>query len=303
MRDDRGWPDDIRSIYPLGPDDQISINALDAEEISRKPFTIGSNGYLNLPMIGRLHAAGLTIDELEAVLVEQLKKYIRSPQVSVSISELRSQPVSVIGAVYSPGVHQLRGRKNLIDMLSLAGGLRPEAGYIIKITRQARWSRIRLSSSSISPDGDFSVAEVKVKELLEAGDPQQNIAIMPNDVIAVPPGELVYVVGEVRKSGGFRLGERKTMSVLEALSLAEGLDKAAAPQHAKILRKSGSNTERMQIAVDVRKILAGKADDLPLQGNDILFVPSSASRKAAVRALETAIQTGSGIVIWHGARY
>src|SRR5438309_6541575 len=99
--------------YVLGPDDQILIRAVDAPEISDKTFLIGTNGNITLPMIGRVKAGGLTVEQLETTLNTQLKEFIQDPEVSVTVAEIRSQPVSVFGAVTTPGVVQLRGRKTL----------------------------------------------------------------------------------------------------------------------------------------------------------------------------------------------
>src|SRR4051794_36688177 len=115
-------PQVIRSTYLLGPDDQITVQVLDAEEISNKPTRIDQTGFIRLPLAGRIKAAGLNIEELETEIATRLKKYIKQPEVSVSVMEFRSQPVSIIGSVKSPGVHQLQGRKTLVECLSLAGG-------------------------------------------------------------------------------------------------------------------------------------------------------------------------------------
>src|SRR5438128_4862239 len=106
------------SNYILGPDDQISIQAPDVEEISGKLVRVDMRGNIRLPMIGSLHAAGLTTDELEVSIKNAFRKYLQNPDVTVSIAEFRSQPISVLGAVQSPGVHQLQGRKNLFEVRS-----------------------------------------------------------------------------------------------------------------------------------------------------------------------------------------
>lgn len=290
--------DPLRSTYVLGPDDQITIWALDAEEIANKPVLIGTGGYIHLPMVGRLRAAGLTVEQLEAELAARLKTYIKQPQVAVSITEFRSQPVSVIGSVTRPGVHQLQGRKTLVEILSLAEGLRPDAGHSVKITRRLEWGRIPLPTAADDPTGQFSVATVNLKAVMEAKNPEENILIRPNDVISVPRAEMVYVIGEVRRSGGFILQERETMSVLQALSLAEGLGRTAAPQSAKILRPASGASRRTEIPVDLKKIFAGKSADVPLRPDDILFVPNNAAKSAVLRSVEAAIQVGTGVAIY-----
>src|SRR6266436_6897609 len=108
--------------YVLGPGDQIAIRAANLEEISDKPITIDTGGYIRLPLAGRIHAAGMTIVQLETEITQRLKTYVLRPDVSVAVSEFHSQPVSVIGSVRTPGVQQVQGRKTLVEMLSMAGG-------------------------------------------------------------------------------------------------------------------------------------------------------------------------------------
>jgi polysaccharide export outer membrane protein len=284
--------------YVLGAGDVITIRVLDADEISDKPIRLGANGFITMPLVGRVRAGGLTTEQLEAALAMRLKPLIRNPEVSVSVVEQRSQPVSVIGAVSAPGVQQLQGRKTLVEMLSLAGGVRQDAGHAIMITRRVQWGPIPVPGAALDATGRFSTAEVNLKEILEARNPAGNIQIMPDDVISVPRAEMVYVIGEVKKSGGFTIGERESLSVLQALSLAEGLNMTAAPQNARILRVDAGAPKRTEISVDLRRILAGKENDVRLEPDDILFIPGSKSKNVAIRSLEAAVQIGTGIAIY-----
>lgn len=286
------------SSYMLGPDDLITVRAMEVDEINNLPVRIDLEGFINLPLVGRLKAAGLTVQQLEAEVARRLKTYVRQPEVVASVTEYRSQPVSVIGSVRNAGVHQLQGHKTLIEMLSLAGGLNQDAGATVKIARAIEWGPIPLPNAAADSTGRFTVAEVSLKEIMEARNPAGNIEVRPNDVISVPRAELVYVTGQVRKSGGFVLNERASMTVLQALSLAGGLDTAAAGKYCRILRASTNTADRAEISVDLSKIMAGKARDVSLQPEDILFVPSSLPKKAAIKAIEAAIQMGTGFVIW-----
>jgi polysaccharide export outer membrane protein len=284
--------------YVLGPDDQIQVWALGVEEMPQRPIRIDPAGYIDLPVAGRVKAAGLTVGQLRSQLAERLSAEVREPRVTVDITDFGSQPVSVLGAVAEPGVHQLRGRKTLAEVLSLAGGLLADAGPAIKITRRAEWGPIPLPTAKPDATNAFSVAEIKLKDFMAANHPAENIMIRPNDVISVPRAETIYVMGAVRKPGGFPLNERESLSVLQALSLAEGLGATPAAQNSKILRVAAGSPERKEIPIDLKKVLAGKETDVPLQPNDILFVPTSASKQAAARALEATIQTLSGVIIW-----
>jgi polysaccharide export outer membrane protein len=288
----------VRSNYSLGPDDELEISGPELDEQAIKSTRIDGDGDIQVPLVGRVHVAGLTVQQAEQELNKHLSSYIRHPQIVINVKELRSQPVSILGAVNAPGVHQVQGHKTLVEMLSLAGGIRSDAGYSIRITRQQEWGCIPLGNATLDGSGRFSVAEVNLKEIMEAKNPEDNIQILPHDVISVPKAEMVYVIGEVKRSGGFVLGEHESISVLQALSLAEGLNGTADTRHAKIMRLNRNADQRVEMAVDVKGILAGKGRDVPLQGDDILFIPGSTGKKATVRAVEAAIQTGTGLVIW-----
>ncbi len=281
--------------YVLGPDDQITIQAPDVEEITKAPFRIDMRGNINLPLIGRVQAAGLTTDELQEQIKLRLKKYLQQPDVTVAIAEFRSQPISILGAVQTPGVHQLQGHKSLFEVLSMAGGLRADAGYSVRLTRRLEWGRIPLPNAKDDPSGMYSVASVNVKSIMDATNPGENIAIKPEDVISVPKADIVYVIGAVRKAGGFVLGESETLSALQILSLAEGLDRFADSQHARIMRPIPGTSNRTEVPVDLKKLIAGKGPDVPLKADDILFVPTSGRKAATVRGIETALGVGTSV--------
>jgi len=296
----KAGPDDkaARNSYVLGADDQINIWVLESEEFNGKVFRVGSE--VNLPLVGRVPAAGLTIEKFEDLLRVRLSKYIRQPEVVVNMVDFRSQPVSVIGAVTTPGIYQLRGRKSLIEVLSMAGGLRNDAGSAVKITRRREEGNIPLATAS--EDGDFYVAEVPLKNIMDAGNPERNIEIRTNDVISIPAAKMVYVIGNVEKAGGFPLHEKDTVSVLEALSMAGGMSRASSPHAAKILRPLLGGPKRAELPVDVQNIMEGKASDLPLLPDDILFIPASAAKSSMARALDTLIQSGMYLGIARGVR-
>ena len=281
----------------LGVDDQITVHLQDLEEVTDKTMRIGSSGDISLPYVGRVHAAGLSVAELEQTISERMKRYVKQPEITVNRTEMRSQPVSVIGQVKTPGVQQLKGRKTLVEMLSMAGGLQDDAGYSVKVTRQRQWGRIPLASSVTDSTGEYETAEVPLRDLLSATDPALNIAIMPNDVITVPKAEMVYVIGEVEKAGGIVLGDQRNITVLGALSAANGMTRTAKAPAATILRVEHGSATRKEIPVDLKAMLAGKAEDLVMRVNDILYVPGNTQRSVAIRALESALQIGTGVAI------
>ncbi|MBA3974106.1 MAG: hypothetical protein C0504_07810 [Candidatus Solibacter sp.] len=296
----KGAGSDEPRSYVLGPGDVIQVSVLDMDEIGKYPNRIDLRGFINLPVVGRVEAAGLTADQLEAKIAERLKSELKAPDVTVSITEMRSQPVSVLGAVTKPGVQQVQGRKTLMEVISQAEGLRPDAGYAIRIARMKEWGALPLEGVKEDETGAFWVAEVGVSEILGGGSPAKNIQVKPNDVITVPKGRLVYVMGAVKKSGGFVLGEKEQVTVLEALSMAEGTAAFAKQSQVKILRRTADPEKRAEIALNVGRILDGKDKDVPLEAEDILYVPVSGGKRALARGAEAAISVGSGIAIWRG---
>ena len=291
---------DQPSAYVLGPSDVITIQALDVEEISNKPIWIDTGGFINLPLVGRLKAAGLTLQELEAQLNARLKPLVKAPQVVVAISEFRSQPVSILGLVTTPGVLQVQGRKTLLEVLSLAGGLRPEAGAVAKITRRLDYGEIPLPGATTDASGQFSVADLQLKALIEGKSPEQNILVRPHDVISVPKADILYVIGEVKKSGGFVLSDRRRTTVIEALALAEGLLPLANRKKAEILRLEPGKDERSKIEVKLDKILSGKEKDIALQPEDILIISPSVAKGITRKVGETALSIITSRAIYGG---
>lgn len=285
--------------YVLGPEDTVKIHIINEEDLGPDAFRIDLRGNVNIPRIGRVHASGLTVEQFEDELTLRFKEYLQNPLVNVTVAEFRSQRVSILGAVTSPGVHQLQGRKTLFEVISEAGGLKNEAGNTIKITRRTENGLLPLADAATDPSGKYSVGEVNLKSVMTAKNPVENILIQPDDVISVPKADLIYVVGSVKKSGGFVLSERENISVLQAISMAEGLEQTAGSGNSKIIR-SVSGQARQEISVDVKKILAGKSDDVPLLANDILFIPNSTAKQAAMRGVEAAIQLTTGVIIWRG---
>jgi polysaccharide biosynthesis/export protein len=284
--------------YVLGPEDQISIHVVDLEDVSDKPVRIDPNGFIDLPLAGRIHIAGLTVEQFRSALAASLAKYIDAPKITINILEYRSQPVSILGAVNTPGTHQLQGPKRLIDVISAAGGLKPDAGTKLQITRELRWGMLPLPGAHADSSGAFSTGEVLLGPLTSGQNPGSNIEVRVNDVITVAQTEIVYVVGEVKKSGGFALNAKDNISIIRALSLAEGLNHDAAPKKARILRAAVGATEPDQIPVNLQMILAGQAPDVVLRPNDVLFVPNNVSGSALKRATEAAIQIATGVAVF-----
>ena len=289
----------VPAEYVLGSGDQVVLHVTDMEEVSDKPVIVDPDGFIDVPIAGRIEAGGLTLVQLKALVAARLTKYISDPAVTVNLSRSGSQPVSVIGEVNSPGVQQLAGERRLLEVLSLSGGLKADAGPNVLVTRQPRFGGINSTHARLDPTTGYTVATFSLDDLTSSRAPEDNIVIEPNDVISVPKAELIYVVGDVKKAGGFQLSTHPTLSLTKAISLAEGLAPDNAASHARILRTApGGDGTLREIPIDVKKIFEGKAPDVQLMADDVLFIPHSGGKVFARRAMETAVGLTTGLLIY-----
>jgi len=286
--------------YVLGPGDQFSLEIPDLEELNGKVHRIDGDGTVNLPLVGRIKAAGMTLSQFEAKLDEKLSDQLKEPHITVTVTETLSAPVTVLGSVNTPGVHQIKGNESLAEVISLAGGLKPDAGYLVTVTRKAGYGTLPLKDVSEDKANNVFTGTVNMTDIIDGKNPAENIRVMPNDVITVPRAKLVYVIGEVKRSGGFTLEQHKSVSILQVLALAEGLTPSAAKNRTIIMRQEPGAANRTEIRVDLGKIMSGKENDVALLPEDILFVPNSIARQIRLTAIQTAVSTGTGILIWRG---
>lgn len=334
--------------YRIGPQDLLDINIFEAPELNRT-VRVSENGEVSLPLLGGIPVAHLTARELENALAERLREFLKDPHVSVMITAIESHPVSVIGEVNKPGVFQVRGSKTLLEMLSLAQGLAPDAGDEVLVMRNAGFNRRQTKSAEMvgtsaengdtdarteankktaAPKGNGAAADnaesggtkndetrmagdkkdedaqpdtvvINLRHLLNSRDPKFNVPVYAGDIVKVTRAGIVYVVGAVKKPGGFTVKGNEQMSLLKAVALAEGLSNTSSKGHTRIIRTDENSGKRSEIAVDMGKILDGKAPDMNLQAADIVFVPNSAGKTALYKGTEAVIATASGLAIWH----
>jgi polysaccharide export outer membrane protein len=272
---------------------------MDVEEIGQQPYVLDLRGEITLPMAGRIKASGMTAEELEKEIAGRLKAYLKEPQVTVAVAEMKSQPVMVMGSVAQPGIVQLQGKKTLFEVISMAGGFRQDAGPVIRVARRKKdWGEVPLTGAKDDATGEFSVGEVWVQDVVTGSSPALNIKVLPNDVITVPKAEVLYVLGNVKKSGGFLLGDRQTVTALQALSMAEGFAPFAKSNEVKVLRKTDRATERQEIVIRLKDILDAKVPDVLLQPEDIMYVPEATGKKVGAELLRAGVQVATGVAVW-----
>lgn len=283
--------DSIRPNYVLGPNDQVLVRAPNVDEINEKPFRIDADGNINLPLLGRIRAGGMTVQELEADLTRRLREYVREPQVIITVVQFRSEPVFFVGAFKSPGIYPLQGRRTLVEMLTALGGLQPNASRHIKITRRAEYGAIPLPNAIEDPEKKISTVEISMGSLRENVNPAEDILLQPYDVISVERAEMVYINGEVGKVGGIELGERDSITVAQALTQAGGFGRDADRAKVRVLRPVENTNRRAEIDINLKRVLEGKDNDFPLLPNDLLYVPRSYTRQVWTVVGQLAIST------------
>jgi polysaccharide export outer membrane protein len=300
--DNSAPPQRLSTDYVIGPEDVLDIDVFNVQELSNKTVRVANDGTISLALLGHVQAAGFTTQQLRKELERRWgQSYLENPQVTVFVKEFHAQPVSVIGAVDKPGMYELKGPRTLIEILSMAGGLAKlgtAPGRTIVVTRRSGFGEELQPVEGMNLVGADKV-EINLRRLLYSREPGLNIEIRPFDTVSVSRADIVYVVGDVKKAGGFVLADRENVTVLQALALAEGLNGTAAKRRARIIRR-GANGSRTEIPVDLTKILNGKSQDVELAANDVLFVPVSGGKAAARRGVEAMLGTISGILIYRG---
>jgi len=265
----------------IGSGDLLEVSVYGAPDFEKKETRVSDDGNISLPLIGAHHVQGLTVGQARALITRQLADgdFFNDPQVSLSVKEYATQGVSVLGAVQKPGVYPMFGPHRLFDALSAASGLTPQAGRIVTITHRN------------APDQPITISLGKEIQ----GSVEGNTPIYPGDTIVVSKAGIIYVVGEVKKPGGFII-DHGEMTVLQSLAMAEGASPNAALDSAKLIRTVDGRKE--EYPVPLKQILAQKSPDMKLQADDIVFIPTSAGKSVARRSMEAILQTATGIAIY-----
>ncbi|MBI3663852.1 MAG: polysaccharide biosynthesis/export family protein [Acidobacteria bacterium] len=266
--------------YAIGPQDLLGIVFLEAAELSRD-VRVSPDGTISLPYLAeRVRLTGLTLSQAEELLKRKYQEagILNQPNISITLKELVSRPVTVMGAVRTPGVFQLGAQTPLLRVLTQAGGITDDAGPYVQVVRAGTTAQDQ-------------VIQVRIEDL-RLGRLEANIPVNGGDTVNVLPAGTIYVVGAVNRPGRHALrGDSEQLTVLRVVALAEDLKRTAKPEASVILRKDASGATR-EIPVDLRKILQRKAPDVAVMANDVLFVPDSLGKRAAARGGEAALQVG-----------
>jgi polysaccharide export outer membrane protein len=272
-------------FQPIGVSDLVHLTVDDSPELSQS-FRVDKHGNLNLPLLrAPIHAEGVMPDALgnEIAATLRAQHLLVNPVVDVSVVEYRSRDVTIAGAFKAPTTIQEIGNLRLLNALSQAGGLLPEAGPEV-IVEQA----------------DGNIQRLSVRQLFDGNHPELNILIHAGAQIRVPQCERVYVVGNVKRPGAFPFLNLQDTTVLQLLALSGGLDSFSL-NRAYIYREAEGTPQKTEIEIPLRRILDRKAQDVKLAANDILYVPTNGKLKASATVLNHVTGMGNTAVsaaIW-----
>jgi len=248
--------------YKIGPRDLLELTVIGFEDVNKR-YRVSEEGKINLPYLGDVEVEGMTRGELEKKLIQLLQEqnYMQTPQVSVLIVEFQSKRVYLLGAVGTTGPYELLGRLTLLKLLSQAGGLTPEAGNEIIITRQL-------------PGGSKTSLKISVEDLILKGDPSLDVPLQPDDIINIPVDKtvLIYITGQVRTPGVLQVRKSTMPTLLRAIAQAGGFADRAS-KGGVVIKRTNEAGKEIEIKVDVGDIMKGKRKDVLLQEGDIVIVP------------------------------
>ncbi len=273
--------------YRLGAGDEIEVNVFDVPELN-VTARIRQSGFVALPLVGAVKAAGLTESELHEELTGRLSTYVRDPQVNVFISQFGSQKVAVMGAVRTPGTYSLKkGANSILELISEAGGVNDKAGNFINfipselsgvgggndIEGRARLALVASEGVQAKNGG----IQIYLDQILgTSGGIPLEIPVHGGDMVIVPEAGKIMVEGEVDRSGSYDLNQQTTL--LSALASAGGITYSAKTDEVEIIREVSAE-KKARLVLDLAKIANGEERDVRLKNGDIVQVPSDSGRR------------------------
>ena len=253
--------------YVIGAGDVLLVNINGRPEFAVVPSTgnskvqgsrVDGNGRVNLPLVGSVPVAGLSLSQAQIRIQEACRKFVQDPWVVVEVADYRSRPLYLLGQFRASGVYYMDRPLTLVQGIALGGGFEQTANL-----RGARLSR------------DGRIVPVDVHDLLTAGAQSQNVWLKGGDTLYIPDSrsQQVFIFGAVKKPGPVPV-PTGGMNLAQAIASAELREIGYDFHHVRIIR-SLSTTRGELLVVDFDKVLRGEALPLKLVEGDIVYVPKS----------------------------
>ena len=210
--------------------DLLELNMFDTPELSGK-LRVDERGNIALPLAGALPVAGLTAEQAARKIEARLREaaILKEPHASVTVVESATQGITIMGEVRNPGVYLLLGARDLLDLISEAGGLNPQAGKDVIITHRTDFDHpitVRLGSKP-------------------GALPESTLTFGRATPSSFRMRALSMSLGTLGSPGGFLIENNDRLTVLQAISLAQGTNKTAALNRAKVIRKTDTGRQEL----------------------------------------------------------
>src|SRR5271156_3936359 len=278
---------------PVGPDDLLAVSVYDSPELTRT-VRVDADGNIRLPMLkDPIQVRGMVPSQLESAIAKALTRgnVLVDPIVTVTIVEYQSRPINVVGAVKNPLVFQATRPIPLLDAIARAGGMREDAGSDIVVSKE------------VVRDGKPTriTQTIPVRKLIDNADPALNVLLHGGEEVLVPEALKIYVVGNVKKPGAYPVRNDEETTILQLLALSEGLIPYSAKVAYVYRRSAGGN--KTEVPVPLAKIMKRQSPDVPLQANDILYIPDNNGKRLTAETLDRiaglGTATATDYIIWH----
>jgi polysaccharide export outer membrane protein len=247
--------------YVLGPGDDLTINVWGAVD-STLVRSVDRNGRIVLPKVGDLRIWGLTFTQADRLIRDELARYFRGFQTSVTMGRLRTVNVYVVGEVCQPGVYTLSALSTVTNGLFSAGGP----------TKLGSLREVRLIR------GGYQVARLDLYDFLQRGDRTRDYRLESGDTIFVPTiGDVVAVAGEVKRPAIYEI--RSDTRLVDVVGLAGGVTPTSYLKRVQVVRARPSS-ERVTLDVDLTGyyLKGDEAGNPPLNGGDLVLIHRSDPR-------------------------
>jgi polysaccharide export outer membrane protein len=266
----------------IGPGDEVNVEVFDTPDLDQNA-RVTDGGEFPLMLGGTVRLASLTPAEaartIEAALIKSHVMYY--PRVMVTVTQYATQTVTVFGQVAKPGTYSIDTPRSVVDVLGLAGGLTDLADRHVTIERHTSHRQVSYYVSNRADD------------LLD-----QKVMVNPGDKLVVPKAGIIYVLGDVARPGGYPMTNNDgTLTVLQAVATAGGTQSSAAPNSSRLIRRTAVGGYQSD-PIPFSAMQKGKKPDIPLQAGDIVYVPFSYLRNAALGVTSiAAAATGSALYV------
>lgn len=218
----------VTSDYVLGPGDELIIRTWGAIDVEARSV-IDRNGQISLPKIGTIGLTGIRASEAEAYLRSKISRVYKNFELNVTLGQLRSIRIYVVGHAKKPGTYTLSSLSTLINALFTSGGPAP--------TGSMRHIQLKRAGQTVT--------EIDLYDFIVKGNTQRDVRLLPGDVIVIPPaGPRVAVAGSFNVPAIYELKNERS-NIREILDLSGGLSVVTTTQLASLERiKQNQNTPR-----------------------------------------------------------